>query len=206
VKNAAMEELEQPAGEISNGAGRSRLNVPNTFCAIRLAGSLALLAIAPSGDARLFLIVFLFLALTDFVDGKLAIWLDQRTTFGARFDSIADAAMYGSLLIGIVWLKSDILAGYAWWIAAALACYALSCASSLVKFGRLPSHHTYSAKSAWMVTVLSAVALLSGWATWPVPLAAVAVSLANLESTAITLLSDEWRADVASIWHSRRQT
>jgi cardiolipin synthase len=199
-----MEHLEQPADEVSDGVRRSRLNVPNTFCAVRLVGSLALLAIAPSGNATLFLIVFLCLALTDFVDGKLAIWLDQRTTFGARFDSIADAAMYGSLLIGIVWLKSDVLASYWPWIAAALACYALSCASSLVKFGRLPSHHTYSAKSAWMVTVLSAVALLSGWATWPAALAAVAVSLANLESTAITLLSDEWQADVATVWRARR--
>ena len=196
--------MDQPTERTSSVARRSRVNVPNTFCAIRLIGSLALLAIAPSGNAQLFLVVFLFLALTDFVDGKLAIWLDQRTTFGARFDSIADAAMYGSLLIGIVWLKSDVLAHYAPWIATALACYALSCVSSLLKFGRLPSHHTYSAKSAWMVTVLSAVALLINWATWPVPLAAVAVSLANLESTAITLVLDRWQADVPSIWIALR--
>jgi CDP-diacylglycerol--glycerol-3-phosphate 3-phosphatidyltransferase len=203
-ESVAMENLDEPAEQIPSDARRSLLNVPNTFCAIRLAGSFALLALAPVGNSRWFLIVFLFLALTDFVDGKLAIWLNQRTTFGARFDSIADAAMYGSLLIGIIWLKGDVLAAYAPWIAAALVCYALSCASSLVKFGKLPSHHTYSAKSAWMVTVLSAVALLSGWATWPVALASSAVAIANLESTAITLLSDEWRADVASVWRARR--
>ena len=56
-----------------------------------------------------------------------------------------------------------------------------------------------------MVTVLSAVALLSGWAAWPVPLAAAAVSLANLESTAITLFSSEWRADVATVWRIKRR-
>ncbi len=151
-----------------------------------------------------FLVVFLLLASTDFVDGKLAIWLNQRTTFESAFDSVADAAMYSALLFGIVWLKGDVLKAETAWIAVAMASYAVSCATSVVKFGRLPSHHTYSAKTAWMVTVLSAVALLSGWAIWPVRAAAVAVSLANLESTSITLLSNHWQADVPTIWHATR--
>ncbi len=184
---------------------RLRFNVPNALCAIRLAGSFLLLALAWMGDPLLFLGVFLLLASTDWIDGRLAISLNQRTTFGARFDSFADAAMYGALLFGCVWLKWDGIAAEAPWIAAALACYAVSCSAALLKYRRLPSHHTYSAKTAWMLTVTAAAVLLMGWASWPLRVAAVAVALANLESAAITLLSDRWQADVPTVWRVLRK-
>jgi len=173
---------------------------------VRLAGSFVLVALLPKGDPVLFLVVFLLLASTDWIDGKLAIWLNQRTTFGARFDSIADAAMYGALLLGCFWLKGDSIAAEAPWIAAALGCYAFSCLTALIKSRRLPSHHTYSAKIAWLLTVVAAVALLSGWASWPLRVSAVAVALANLESASITLLSNRWRADVPGVWQVLRQS
>ena len=185
---------------------RSHFNVPNVFCAIRLIGSLLLVTLVLMGDPVLFLGMFLLLASTDWIDGKLAIWLNQRTTFGARFDSIADAAMYGALLFGCVWLKGDAIAAAAPWIIAALGCYAVSCLTALIKFRRLPSHHTYSAKIAWLLTVAAAVALLSGWASWPLRVAAVAVALGNLESVSITLLSDRWQVDVPTVWRVIRQS
>lgn len=189
----------------SDVADRAQLNVPNTLCAIRLAGSLVSVALAIWGTPASFLGVFLLLASTDFIDGKLAIWLNQRTTFGARFDSVADAAMYGALLFGCVWLKGDIVAAEVPWFIGALGCYAVSCLFALIKFRRLPSHHTYSAKAAWLLTVLAAVALLSDWAIWPLRVAAVAVALANLESASITLLSDRWQADISTVWRAVRR-
>lgn len=196
---------DQPWEPPSDATDRIQLNVPNTLCAIRLVGSLISVALAIWGTPAWFLGMFLLLAGTDLIDGKLAIWLNQRTTFGARFDSIADAAMYGALLFGCVWFKGDVLAAEATWIVAALGCYAISCLSAGIKFHRLPSHHTYSAKAAWLLTVLAAVALLGDWASWPLRVAAVAVSLANLESASITLLSDRWQADVATVWRSARR-
>jgi CDP-diacylglycerol--glycerol-3-phosphate 3-phosphatidyltransferase len=201
-----MTDFDDPHSDPSSDpTDRLRFNVPNALCAVRLAGSFVLLALALCGNSQLFLVVFLVVASTDWVDGKLAIWLDQRTTFGARFDSVADAAMYSALLFGVVWLQGDVLKAEAAWILAAVASYAISCATSLVKFSRLPSHHTYSAKTAWLVTVLSAVALFSDWAVWPLRLAAVAVSLANLESASITLLSNRWQADVPTVWYVMRR-
>ena len=179
---------------------RTRFNVPNTFCAIRLVGSVVLVALVLLGYAVPFLAVFLFLAFTDWIDGKLAVWLDQRTTFGARLDSVADAAMYGALLFGCIWFQADVVRAEAPWIAAALVCYLVSCMTAVFKFGRLPSHHTYTAKAAWALTVLAAIALLSNWEVWPLRVAAVAVAVANLESTAITLLTNRWQADVPSVW------
>jgi cardiolipin synthase (CMP-forming) len=182
-----------------------QFNVPNALCAIRLAGSLALVAVALLGHVMPFLVVFLFLAATDWIDGRLATWLRQRTTFGARFDSVADAAMYGALLFGCIWLKGDVLVAEAAWIAAALACYFLSCTLAVIKFGRLPSHHAYSAKLAWLLTVIAAVFLLTDWAIWPLRVAMIVASLANLESSLITLVSKTWEADVPTAWHAIRR-
>jgi CDP-diacylglycerol--glycerol-3-phosphate 3-phosphatidyltransferase len=184
---------------------RFRLNIPNALCAVRLAGSLALVAMALAGRPMPVLAMFLFLAATDWLDGRLAVWLDQRTTFGARFDSIADAAMYGALLFSCAWLRGDRLTEELPWIVVALAFYFLSCATALVKFGRLPSHHSYSAKLAWLLAVTAGVAILAGGMVWPLRIATVAVSLANLESTIVTLVSTKWRADVPSAWHAIRR-
>jgi len=184
---------------------RRLINVPNALCLIRLILSLALLPIALLELRWPFLVVFLLAASTDWIDGKLAIWLKQRTTFGAGLDSVADATMYGALLFGCVWLEGEALWENAAWIATALASYVLACGAALIKFRRLSSYHMYSAKFAWMITVLAAIALLTGWAVWPLRVAAVAVTLANLEAAAITFLLDRWRVDIRSVLEVKRQ-
>jgi phosphatidylglycerophosphate synthase len=69
------------------------LTIPNLICGVRLAGSFVLVAIAWLDQQEVFLWFFLFLAMTDWVDGKLAILLNHRAVFGARLDSWADAAL-----------------------------------------------------------------------------------------------------------------
>lgn len=200
--NAEERNRRRMAGDATD---RFELNLPNSLCLIRLLGSLAMPAIALTGRPMLVLAMFLFLAATDWIDGRLAVWLDQRTTFGARLDSIADAAMYGALLFSCTWLKGDLLVAEMPWIATALACYLLSCVISLIKFGRLPSHHTYSAKLAWLLAVTAGVTLLASGMVWPLRMATIAVSLANLESTFVTLVSRKWQADVPTAWHAMRR-
>jgi CDP-diacylglycerol--glycerol-3-phosphate 3-phosphatidyltransferase len=192
-------------GLAGDATDRFEFNLPNALCAVRLLGSLALAAVAFGGRPMPVLVSFLFLAATDWLDGRLAVWLDQRTTFGARFDSIADAAMYAALLFSCAWLRGDRLVAELPWIATALAFYFLSCVTALLKFGRLPSHHTYSAKLAWLLAVTAGAALLASGTVWPLRIATVAVSLANLESTIVTVVSKQWLADVPSVWHAIRR-
>ena len=189
-----------PPGDVSR-----RLNLPNFLCAVRLAGSLALVAVALTGEPLVVLLVFLLLADTDWIDGKLAVWLNQQSTFGARFDSVADAAMYAAMLFSCVWLQGDSLLGESGWIGIAVTSYLLSCTVALIKFGRLPSYHTYSAKLAANLTVISSVPLLAGGPIWPLRLAMTAVTLANAEALLISHLSHQWQADVRTVWHAIRQ-
>lgn len=180
------------------------LTVPNFLCVIRLAGSFILVPIALKGQNEVFLWLFIFLAMTDWLDGKLAILLDQRTVFGARLDSWADAALYAALLFGIVTMYGDILRSELVWIGVAVAGYLLSVAAGLWKYKRWLSYHTRAAKTSWFLTAVAVVALFSDWALWPLRVAAVAVSITNFEALLITIISPAWCADVTSVFHAWR--
>jgi len=180
------------------------LTVPNFLCVIRLAGSFILVPIALKGQNEVFLWLFIFLAMTDWLDGKLAILLDQRTVFGARLDSWADAALYTALLFGIVTMYGDILRSELVWIGVAVAGYLLSVAAGLWKYKRWLSYHTRAAKTSWFLTAVAVVALFSDWALWPLRVAAVAVSITNFEAFLITIISPAWCADVTSVFHAWR--
>ncbi|HSG15225.1 MAG TPA: CDP-alcohol phosphatidyltransferase family protein [Anaerolineae bacterium] len=180
------------------------LTVPNLLCLIRLIGSFILVPIALKGHNEIFLWLYIFLAMTDWFDGKLAILLNQRTVFGARLDSWADAALYAALLFGIVTMYGNTLQSELVWIGVAVASYLLSVALGLWKYKRWPSYHTRTAKTAWFLTAVAVVALVSEWALWPLRVAAVAILITNFEALIITLISPVWRADVTSVLHAWR--
>ena len=180
------------------------LTIPNVLCAVRLIGSGVLVVLALGEQHRAFLWLFIALAATDWVDGKLAIMLNQRSVFGARLDSWADASLYAALAFGALWLHPQTLRAESIWIAAAILSYIIATATGFLRFGRWPSHHTRSAKISWLLITVGAISLLLGWSLWPLRVALAAVTLTNIESVLITLSLPEWRADVRSLWHVRR--
>jgi len=182
------------------------LTVPNLLCVIRLAGSFILVPIAWQGQNEVFLWLFVSLALTDWLDGKLAILLNQRTVLGARLDSWADAALYAALLFGVITMYSAILQSELVWISAVLVTYLISTAAGLWKYRRWPSYHTRAAKTSWLLTAIAVIALFSDWSLWPLRVAAVAVILTNFEALMITIISPTWRVDVTSIYHAWRDS
>jgi cardiolipin synthase len=184
------------------GQRRSIYNVPNTLCAIRLLGSFGLVYLALTGQTTVFLWVFVCLVVTDWIDGKLAILLRQQTEFGARLDSAADATLYSALLFGICWLKWDFVVQQSSWIIGVAISYALTSVAGLLKFRRLPSYHTWAAKTSWHLLNVAVICLFAEWAVWPFHVAMAAVILTNLEATAITLSLPRWQADVRSLYHA----
>ncbi|MCP4187189.1 MAG: hypothetical protein GY763_06240 [Gammaproteobacteria bacterium] len=180
------------------------LTIPNILCIIRLLGSFVLIPIALQGYNKVFLWAFVFLAMTDWFDGKLAILLDQRSVLGARLDSWADATLYAALLFGVVVIYGDTLRTELVWIAAAVGSYGVSTLAGFWKYKRWPSYHTRAAKTSWFVTAVAVIALFTEWSLWPLRVAAVAVALTNIEALLITIVSPVWRADVTSIYHAWR--
>lgn len=178
--------------------------IPNTLCAARLVGSFGLVPLAVADQPVWMLALFLTLMATDWIDGKLAVWLDQRSSFGARLDSVADAVMYGALLLATVWLYGRVLLAEWLWIGLGLGTYVASCAAALTRFRRLPSYHTRTAKVAWLLMAVAAVALFIGWSVWPLRIAMLGVAIANLEAVAITLILPHRQTDVISLFVALR--
>lgn len=174
--------------------------LPNLLGVVRLLGSPGLVVLAALEASTPFLVLFLALEATDWLDGKLAVRLNQRTRFGARLDTVADMTMYGALLVGIVLLEGTTIVEEWAWIVPALLGYAFSWTLSFWKFGVLPSYHAWSAKVAWFLSLVAAVALLGFDRIWPLRVAAAAVTLANLEAVALTLRLDRARSDVRSFF------
>lgn len=187
-------------------ARRRWMTLPNALCFGRIIGSVVLLGIAFAGQQEWFVGLFLVLALTDWVDGKLAIWLDQRSIYGTRLDSAADACMYLALLIGGVKLKWPTLSQEWIWIALAVGSYLLSAVYGVWKFRAVPSYHTRLAKTCWLLVMVGAICLLLDWTVWPFRIALAAVLLSNLEALAITYASKRQRFNVKSLYHVLRKS
>jgi len=196
-----------PRGPESCGGERAQriVTVPNLLCAVRLLGSFVLVALALVGRGEAFLGLFVALAITDWLDGKLAIVLRQKSELGARLDSWADAALYAALLFGALWLHGSTVRQELGWILAAVLSYAVSTIAGFRKYGRWPSYHTRAAKISWLLIIVAVIFVFEGWAVWPLRLAAAGVALTNLEAVSITILSADWRADVESVFHVLRE-
>jgi CDP-diacylglycerol--glycerol-3-phosphate 3-phosphatidyltransferase len=169
-----------------------------------MAGSFVLIAIALMDQSEVFLWLFLFFAMTDWVDGKLAILLNQRSVFGARLDSWADAALYAALTFGAVTMHGAALRSELACVIAALATSLISIAAAFWKYRRWPSYHTRAAKTSWFFIMVGAVCLFLDWTLWPVRIALVVITIANAEAILITIVSPTWRVDVTSIYHAWR--
>lgn len=173
--------------------------IPNLLCAIRLAGTPLLVVLAWFQQTPWFIALFLFLYATDLVDGRLARWLNQFSSFGARLDSVADVALFSALLIGGALLVPEILLAEWPWIAAPGVTYAISCLAALIKYRRFPSYHTRLAKLSTYLVVLSSILVLAGVSVWPFRCVMVVVAAVNVEAVAITFVLPRWQADVISL-------
>lgn len=176
--------------------------IPNILSGARLLGVVPLAWLGWRGDRTGFVVLLIVLLFTDWVDGKLAVALDQRTELGPRLDSAADALMYGVVALSFWWLEPEVIVAAAGWLAAAVGTWVVSAAVGVARFGKVPSYHTRAAKTGWLV--VGSVALYTIWSGdgRAVAWALAWVVLTNLEAVAIGLLLPEWRADVPTFAHA----
>ncbi len=178
----------------------SYYTIPNALCVLRGVGSLGLLPLAFADQRTGVLVLYLALAATDLVDGSIARWLHQRSVIGPKLDSIADITMYSCLALSILVMRPEVFVAELPWILVAIVSYLAACVTSLAKFHRLPSYHNWSAKAAFFVAIVASIALLVDGPVWPLRVAFSLVTIANLESIAITRRLKEPRQDIRSVW------
>src|SRR5690606_25076377 len=90
--------------------GRDLSWIPSMVTATRILALPALWILAAQGRTRALAVALAIVISTDFVDGTIARWLDARSDFGSRLDSIADHLLTASVVIWLVWLEPEFIA------------------------------------------------------------------------------------------------
>ncbi|MBI4145120.1 CDP-alcohol phosphatidyltransferase family protein [Candidatus Woesearchaeota archaeon] len=144
----------------------ARLNVPNSVTVLRIVLTGVLYALAWSGPAAWFTIVFVITGITDALDGFIARRLRQTSAFGAWLDSVADYFFYGSSVVWLLWLRPEVGQERTAFLALFGALF-LYLAIKLVVTRTFTGHHLWHAKvagAAWFVFVV--MTLLLGFYPW----------------------------------------
>ncbi len=195
--------MNRPASNDSAWSDR-RLTVPNALCVVRFTGSWVMLWFAYYGQPLWVIGIFLLLTATDWVDGKLAILLDQRSAIGPKLDTVADVTMYACLLASTLLLHHAVLLEEIVFLIAANGSYLASCLFSIHKFRRIPSYHTRAAKTCWLLMLVGVLSLFLGWSIWPLRIALIGVTLTNSEAIAITYLASEPLSNIEHVGWVKR--
>lgn len=93
---------------------RDPFTLPNALTGLRLLLVPFIVWQLAEGELLIAFWLFAIAAITDFFDGGLARWLDQRSVVGAWLDPIADKTLYLSTLLMLVWL--DVLPVWLGWL------------------------------------------------------------------------------------------
>ena len=171
---------------------------PNLVSALRVLIAPLLLVLALLQHETWFLVVLMFSALTDFIDGQLARRLKMTTELGAHLDSWGDFMIYSTMAIGAWILWPEITQRELVYYSMILFSFLLPALFGLIKFGKITGYHTWAVKLAVLVTFIGYISLYSGYASWPFVLASILCVIAGSEEILITLTLREERTDVRS--------
>lgn len=151
-----------------------------------------------------FAVCFGYALVSDLVDGSIARALGQATPFGARLDSICDAAVYLTAPIAALVLY-PVLREREWiTVGAVFVAYAVPIAIGYIKYRRLTAYHTLAARTAAILLGVAALLFVTLGITWPLRAGAAVLVLSAIEEIAMTAILPDWRANISSIVHAFR--
>lgn len=185
------------------------VHVPATLVGLRFVIALLLLLDALDHQTGAgFVIGYVIAVLSDIFDGIIARKLAVSTARLRQADSWADICLYLCIALSTWLVFPQVLLDFKIPLLVAIAAQLTLFTISLIKFKKMPSFHTYTAK-VWGLMLLVATIGLFGFnydkALW----LAIALCLINsIEEIIMTLLLPEWQCDVLSLFHamSRRQS
>jgi CDP-diacylglycerol--glycerol-3-phosphate 3-phosphatidyltransferase len=160
-----------------------------------------LVYLAANNYPKSFLILAVITLSTDAIDGYLARKLNQITNLGTTLDSVGDMMMYFTMPFCGWLLWPNMIMKEIIFITVVMIAFFIPMIAGLLKFGRMPSYHTWLAKTS---TIFISIATLI-WFTWKYPFlfrfAVLIQVLVMIEYVAITLRLKEWRGNIPSYWH-----
>ena len=176
----------------------------------RFAAGPGLLWAAWHGNTTLFVSLFVAAVFSDIVDGMIARRLQVVTANLREADSRADLCLYLCVIVAIWHVYPTVLREFQLPLLITVASQALQWLTSLTKYGRLASYHSYSAKFWGVSLAISTVSLFAfDYAGIPFLTTLLIGTLHNLEEVAMTAILPVWTFDVKTIraaWAIRQKT
>jgi len=176
----------------------------NTLTASRLVTVALMLLSAWQHERGWFAWLLGYALVTDLVDGSIARALGQATPFGARLDSIADAAVYLTAPVAALYLYPRLREREWMTIVVILLAYVVPIAVGYVKYKRLTAYHTFAARAAGVLLGIAALLFVTLGITWPMRVGAAVLVLSAIEEIALTAVLPDWRPNVRTIAHALR--
>lgn len=178
-------------------------HVPVLLVIFRFAIAPLLLLDAWDGTTTSFFLAGYILAiLSDIFDGIIARRLQVSTAQLRQADSWADILLFLCLALSTWRVYPQVLMNLRIPLLIAIAAQVFLFSLCLFKYRKLPSYHTYTAKS-WGLTILAATIALFGFGYVPILwLAIVFCWLNSIEEILMTLLLPQWQCDVLSLYHA----
>ena len=190
-----------PIAEPNSGGSK----IPNLLSGFRLLAAPVMLFLAWIDQPVGFLVLLAITLSTDALDGYLARRQSWQSELGTKLDSWGDFTTYITVALGAWWLWPDIIRREAIFVGLALGGYLVPIAIGFAKYRRLTSYHTWAAKLSAVVMSIAALLLFLTDIAWPFRCAAILMVLEAVEEIAITLILPEWKSNIPTLWHARRQ-
>jgi phosphatidylglycerophosphate synthase len=178
--------------------------IPSALVIFRFLISPFLLWDAIDGNTSIcFIIGFVAAFLSDIFDGIIARRLGVSNVQLRQADSLADVCLYTCVSASAWLVHRDIIIAFRVPLLMAVFAQLLWLVVNLVKYGKPPSYHTYSAK-LWGLTLFVATVALFGfdYAGISLWLSSIVCIIHSLEEIAMTLILPVWTHDVLSIFHA----
>ncbi len=178
-------------------------SIPWLLVGLRCAIAPLLLLDALDGSTgKAFIFGYVVAFLSDIFDGIIARKLKVSTVKLRQADSWADISLYVCVAISLWLVYPTVIIAFQIPLLIAIAFQLILFAVSLIKFGKFPSFHTYTAK-LWGISLFIAVVGLFGFG-WSGGLwGAIALCLINsIEEIIMTLILPQWTHDVLSLFHA----
>jgi CDP-diacylglycerol--glycerol-3-phosphate 3-phosphatidyltransferase len=179
--------------------------LPNLISAARFAASPVLLALAWTGQRQAFGWVLVVALASDAIDGWLARRLNLVSRLGTLLDSIADALLLASVVVGAVVFFPDDLARHGVLIGLTLGLILLHYAVSLWRYSRPAAFHTHLGRATAVAFAAFLVVLfLWGFVDWLFYVVAALALLDLAEEFVLLWLLPSWTPDVGGLWRVLR--
>ena len=178
-------------------------HIPSFLVGLRGAIAPLLLLDALDGQTTIwFLVGYIIAVISDIFDGIIARRLKVSTIKLRQADSWADICLYICVAISTWLIYPQVILDFQTPLLLAVLAQLTLFTTSLIKFQKFPSFHTYTAK-IWGITLLIATVALFGFDYTETLWLTIALCLINsLEEIIMTLLLPQWQCDVLSLFHA----